>query len=134
MLRDDVIQYLREQAAQPFVWGKTDCVQFAAGMVERATGVRPILPAYNSETGAKRVLVDLGGLEAAVTSFLGPAQRDLRLCGDGDIVLSAFQGEQTLGIAVPRRFFVLRYGPGIDTGIWPVDMTLAIRWWPCRTS
>lgn len=131
MTRADVLEYLREQAELPFAWGITDCVQLAAGMVERATGTRPAMPfVYSTELEAKRGLVELGGLEAAVTAALGPAQSDLRLCGDGDIVLSSFHGEHLLGIAVPRRFVVRR----IDAGLFPLDLELAIRWWPCRGS
>lgn len=132
MTRDDVLDYLREQARQSFAWGLNDCVQLAAGMVALARGEPPALPAYFSEVEAKRALVDLGGLEAAVSAVLGPAQDDLRLCGDGDIVLTAFHGEKALGIALPslHKFYVRR----VDTGLFPLDLTLAIRWWPCLGS
>lgn len=134
MTRDDVLDYLREQAALPFVWGQTDCVQFAAGMVERISRARPALPIYSSEIEAKRALVELGGLEAAVTAVLGPARpaRELLEAADGDIVLTAFQGEKALGVAVPslHKFFVRR----VDAGLFPLDLTLAIRWWPCLGS
>lgn len=132
MTRDDVLEYLRWQAAQPFVWGETDCVCLASGIVKLATGKRQFLPVYHSEIEAKRVLVELGGLEAAVSKELGPAQHDLRLCGDGDIVLTAFHGEKALGVAIPslHKFFVRR----VDAGLFPLDLTLAIRWWPCLGS
>lgn len=132
-----VLDYIVERARQPFVWGKTDCVQFAAGMIERLTGVMPQLPEYSSESEAKRVLVSLGGLEAAVSKWLGPAQRDLRLCGDGDIVLTAFGGQQSLGVYFSRVVFVMRQQDGcrFDPTVIPVDVeTAAIRWWPCRSS
>lgn len=135
-MRDQVLAYLAEQARRSFEWGKTDCVQFAAGWIEALSGTRPNLPAYSSEAEAKRWLVDNGGLEAAVSAQLGPSQRDLRLCGDGDIVLTAFHGQHALGIALPRLFFVLRRqdGSSFDPSVVPVDMQLAIRWWPCRIS
>lgn len=136
MNRQDVIDYLQRQAVQPFAWGKTDCVQMAAGLIELARGVRPSMPAYKTETEAKRWLVENGGLEAAVSSVLGPAQRDLRLCGDGDIVLTSFHGQHALGIALPRLFYVRRQtdGSAFDPTIIPLDMQLAIRWWPCLSS
>ena len=133
MTRDDVLDYLREQVGQPFIWGKTDCVQLAAGMVERMRGVRPALPQYESEIDAKRALIELGGLEEAVSAVLGPSQTDLRRCADGDIVLTAFHGEKALGIALPslHKFFIRRTN---ETGLWHLDLTLAIRWWPCLGS
>src|SRR5262245_41063907 len=97
-------------------------------MIERATGVRPALPQYASEIEAKRELVRLGGLEAAVSSVLGPPQHDLRLCSDGDIVLSSLHGEHFLGVAVGRRFFFRR----VDKAMVCVDLELALRWWPCQ--
>ena len=132
-----VLDYIVEQARQPFEWGKTDCVQFAAGMIERLTGARPDLPSYSSEIDAKRVLVSLGGLEAAVSKYLGPPRRDLKLCAEGDIVLTAFGGQKALGICVPRVVFVRRQQDGskFDPSVVPVDMeTACIRWWPCRSS
>jgi len=129
MMRADVIAYLEQAATVPFAWGVSDCVQLAAGMVERVRGANPLGElTYSSEIEAKRVLVERGGLEAAVTAVLGPMQRDRRLCGDGDIVLTAFEGQQALGVAVPRIFFLRRTGGGLV----PVDLTLAIGFWPCR--
>lgn len=134
MTREDVLDYLRKQEAQPFVWGKTDCVQFAAGVIELARGARPELPTYSSEIEAKRVLVELGGLEAAVSDVLGRARpaRELLEGADGDIVLTAFHGQQALGVALPslHKFFIRR----VDAGLWPLDLTFAIRWWPCLGS
>ena len=130
MMRADVIAYLERAGAVPFAWGVSDCVQLAAGMVELARGVPSMLPAYSSELEAKRALVALGGLERAVSAALGPMQRDRRLCVDGDIVLAAFEGQQALGVAVPRVFYLRRNGGGLI----PVDMTLAIGFWPCRSS
>lgn len=131
MNRDEVLAYLREQAAIAFQWGVTDCVQLAGGMLERATGSNPAKSfSYDSETSAKRIVAELGGLEAAVSGMLGPAKSDLRECSDGDIVLTAFQPEgHALGIAVPRHFYVRRVGGGLV----PLDITLAIRFWPCRS-
>ena len=96
MMRADVIAYLEQAATVPFAWGVSDCVQLAAGMVERVRGANPLGElTYSSEIEAKRVLVERGGLEAAVTAVLGPMQRDRRLCGDGDIVLTAFEYHRT---------------------------------------
>lgn len=126
MTREDIIQYLREQESRPFEWGHTDCVQVCAGLIERIRGKRPDLPAYGSEAEAARELARLGGLEAAVSAHLGPMQRYLPHCCDGDVVLTCFGGVQGLGIATPRRFWVRQAGG--DRFV-PLDLTLAIGYW-----
>jgi len=125
-----VLAYIQERAAKPFAWGTADCVQFAGGMIERVTGTRPPLPSYESEIEAGRLLAELGGLEAAVSSVLGPVQSDLRLCRDGDIVLTFLQGKFGLGIATPRWFWVL----GLRGGVLPFHINHAKGYWPCRDS
>lgn len=59
----------------PFAWGRdaNDCVSFGLGAVEAQTGrtdLRHRLPNWRTETGARRVLARIGGLEAAVDSVL----------------------------------------------------------------
>ena len=125
MTRDDVLAYLQEQVVKPFAWGSTDCVQFAAGIVERVTGNNYAASyTYDSELSAARLIRDAGGLEALVSKHLGPMNRDRRECRDGDIVLSAFDRGPTLGIAVPRLFFLRT-----EQGVVPVDMELSIGFW-----
>jgi len=131
MRRDEVLQYLKAENGKSFEWGKVDCATLAAGLVEKCTGLDPLEGiVYGTEAEAKRELVARGGLEAAVSAVLGPAHDDLRECRDGDIVLTAFQGQKGLGVAVGRVFYVRR----TDGGVWPVDLTLATKFWPCPTS
>lgn len=129
-MRDIVAGYLRECAKDPVIWGKTDCAQGALGFVRLVSGREVSLGyGYDSETEAKRIVVAVGGLEAAVSSVLGSPSRDLSQCSDGDIVLSAFKDlGHVLGIALPRVFFIkTEPGPFI-----PIDLTLAICFWkPC---
>ena len=132
MSRELVIEYIQEQAALPFVWGSTDCMQFAAGIVQRLTGVdyRAKFPAYSTEREAVRMLVEAGGMQAFVTRELGPMRRDLQNCAVGDVVLTAFAPVgQAVGIAVPRLFFLRT-----EKGLTPVDLVLAVGYWPCRSS
>lgn len=107
-MSDVVIAYLREQAEVPFVWGRSDCVQFVAGMVERLTGRAYAAEyTYASESDAKAVLASAHGLEGLVTKHLGPMSRDLRACQAGDVVLTAYApGGQTLGVALPPYFYL----------------------------
>jgi len=125
MTRDEIAAYLHEQAARPFAWGVTDCVQFAGAFVEKITGRSYLADyEYNSELGAARIMLAAGGLEALVSKHLGPMSRDLRECADGDIVLSAFDRGPTLGIAVPRVFFLRT-----ERGVIPVNLEHAIGFW-----
>lgn len=132
MSREIVIEYLQEQERLPFAWGSTDCMQFASGIVQRLTGVDYAAkhPKYSTEREAIRMLAAAGGMRAFVEAELGPMRRDLPNCADGDIVLTAFAPQgQALGVALPRLFFLRT-----ETAIVPIDMTLAIGYWPCRRS
>ncbi len=129
MLRDDVLAYLQEQERQPFAWGVADCVQLAAGLIERATGTNPAANyCYSTEDEARALIAAAGGLEALISRELGQMVRDLRGCADGDIVLTAYRSiGQVVGIAIPRRF-VLR----TTAGMMPIPLEQAIGYWPCR--
>lgn len=132
MSREIVAEYVQEQAALPFVWGSTDCMQFAAGVIERLTGIdlRAKFPAYSTEREAHRLLAEAGGVEAFVSRELGPMRRDLLNCVAGDVVLTAFAPQgQAVGVAVPRLFFLRT-----EHGLTPVDMNLAIGYWPWHRS
>lgn len=50
--------YLDERRDMPFAWGTNDCCAFAADAVQAVTGERPLLPAYESERDALRLLRD----------------------------------------------------------------------------
>lgn len=123
MTRDEILVYLRGQAIKPFAWGVNDCVHFASA------GRYSIGFTYDSEITAKRILAAAGGLEAAVSQVLGSMQRDMRLCEDGDIVLASFQDTgHILGLALGRMFFLKREAGAVM----PVELALALGYWPCR--
>jgi hypothetical protein len=55
--------YLRDAAAMPFVWGKTDCLMFCANWVVDATGRDPaahLRGFYHDQRGANRLQSPLG--------------------------------------------------------------------------
>jgi hypothetical protein len=53
-----LVAFIEAAEAQPFVWGKTDCMQFALGAVEAMTGENPYPKAtgYGTRAGAMRCL------------------------------------------------------------------------------
>lgn len=79
--------YITEHLGMPFEWGSNDCVLFAIGWLEIATG-KDYLSAYkpwSTEREALRKMRDAGGLEALFDEQL---QRvDPRMAVDGDIAL-----------------------------------------------
>lgn len=125
MTRDEVLAYVQQHASTPFEWGKSDCVQFADGLVRLVTGQGYASGySYDSEFGAARLIREAGSLEALVSKHLGPMNRDRRECRDGDVVLSAFDRGPMLGIAVPRLFYLRT-----ERGVIPVEIEMAIGFW-----
>lgn len=63
----DLASYLRRAAAQPFVWGESDCALFMSGWVLARRGVDPaasLRGRYRCQLGAARHVHRLGGMEA----------------------------------------------------------------------
>lgn len=70
--RDAVAETLRRWAAQPFVWGQTDCFQSGLAHAERVTGrVLEERPIYDGPFSAARVLAEWGGFEAYCHVVMG---------------------------------------------------------------
>lgn len=99
---DIVADYIAGHLSVPFQWGVQDCVCFAIGWVQIATGIdylgtyRP----WNNREEAKKIIADLGGLELMFDKHLK------RICPgfarDGDVTLVdgtayIFSGPQIVG-------------------------------------
>jgi hypothetical protein len=79
--------YIIAALHRPHAWGTHDCVTFARGAVEAATGEAIVLPAlWTDEASARAALEAAGGLPAAVDSVLPRLPSPLH-AGRGDIVL-----------------------------------------------
>jgi hypothetical protein len=79
--------YITRHLRVPFVWGMNDCALFAARWVHIKTGVDPLegMPKWSGEKEARRIMRDVGGVEAWID---GRFQRvDPNLAKDGDIAL-----------------------------------------------
>jgi len=59
---------LAEWAARPFVWGQTDCCQFARAAAWRLHGLVIDSPAYINERHALRVFREMGGFPGLLKS------------------------------------------------------------------
>lgn len=134
-MRSDIVsEYLAQQAKIPFVWGMSDCVHLAAGMVDAFTGVNPADKyRYSTEAEALRIIANAGGLERLVSQEIGESL-SMTLHGNqvdpGDIVLTAYPDYgQMLGVAQPARAW---FRAGMLTGaagLIPVQLDQCIKFW-----
>lgn len=79
--------YITSHLGTPFAWGSFDCVSFAVGWLEHATG-RDYLSKYrpwDSALSAARKVADLGGLDALFDAEL--TQINPNLAQDGDLAI-----------------------------------------------
>jgi hypothetical protein len=87
---------LNEWSARPFVWGVTDCCQFARAAAWRIHAIVVDTPAYISERDAVRTLARLGGLRGALRGA-GLQPRPLASARRGDFVLFRHDGAGLFG-------------------------------------
>lgn len=66
--------FIEANRDRPLAWGEWDCCQFAAAAVAVMTGIdyRSAFPAYENEVEARALLANQGGIEALISSVLGP--------------------------------------------------------------
>jgi hypothetical protein len=81
-------EYIAAHLKTPFEWGVHDCITFAVGWAEIATG-RSILPSprWSSELQAARTIKRHGGLVAALDAQFSRIHPNR--AKDGDLALSA---------------------------------------------
>ena len=113
----------------PFQWGVSDCVQWAGAAVEFFSGRDPVSHyRYSTEEEARAIIAASGSLEALVTREIGEPRARCSEAALGDVVLSVFRETgPILGVADPPVFWLRA-----PAGYIPVEMTLALRVWPCR--
>lgn len=90
---DQALEQLHSQWAQrPFVWGASDCCQWAAAAVRRIHGLEVYIEPYGSERSALRVLKALGTAGNAMRA-LGLAPRtSVQAAQRGDVVVIKHDG------------------------------------------
>lgn len=111
---------------QRFVYGHTDCCQFAARCIAAVTGndPGPEFGAYDRK-GSKALLRQYGGLAGIATHVLGPAGPPNH-AREGDVVLAFVDGKEVIGIcegyrcAFPSRRGVVRRGLECIRSSWKV--------------
>jgi hypothetical protein len=79
--------YITEHLSRQFKWGEHDCVLFAVGWLEKATGrdyLKPYKP-WSSAREAARKVADAGGLDALFDAELKAI--DPNFAVDGDLAI-----------------------------------------------
>lgn len=122
---------LRRVAVQPFAWGTHDCVTFAADVAEAMLGqdlLAPFRGRWTTEREAARVLLELGGMRAAVCSVLGPPLASHLQARRGDVVMVE-QEPGRLMLAVANGSYWCAPGPhglivksGCEVAAWEVGL------------
>lgn len=81
--------YIAQHLSTPFKWGINDCVSFAVGYMQQASG-RVLLPAklWRTELQAARLIKRHGGLVAALDLHLTRLPHP-NLAHDGDVAMAA---------------------------------------------
>jgi hypothetical protein len=95
-------EYLTAHLGKPFAWGENDCVLFVGRWIALATGVDhlAVLPKWETEMQALRIIKKLGGLEKAMDDRF--KRIDPNFAKDGDVALAGdrlclFSGAQLVG-------------------------------------
>jgi len=120
---------IERRRAFPFQWGASegaqDCCTFAAAMVDELTGsnhVTDLLAHYVDEASALAYIAASGGIDAAISTFLGdPAP--LSFAQRGDVI--GLTGDIQVGVCIGHKVIAAGADGLIELPMWPVAR---IRW------
>lgn len=108
----------------PFEWGKTDCCMFSVGAVLAITGTDHGKGyCYKTESGAAKVLLKHGGVEAIATKHLGEPKSP-KLAQRGDIVSVDVGNGVALGVCIGAKIAAMQ-----ADGLTYLPMSQAIKAW-----
>jgi hypothetical protein len=106
---EKLTEYVESRRAEPFEWGRNDCMLFAADGISVLTGV-DLVPelrgSYSTQIGAARRIVEVYGtasLAGAAECFAekwGIEEISIKFAGRGDVVLCANSGNPCLAICI----------------------------------
>lgn len=106
-------EYITANLNRKFEWGSFDCVFFAVGWLNHATGKDYLagLPEWNTEEEAERVIAKVGGLQAAIDAQLERIHPNL--ARDGHVTLHKrgmwlFSGPHIVGPGTNGLVFIDR--------------------------
>jgi hypothetical protein len=112
-------------ADRVFAWGENDCCLFVARTVDAMTGsslTQQLASEYRDEVTALQFISDHGGLEIAVSSFLGDPQPVRAMRGDAVMV----HGGLDLSMGICAGPYVLAMG---EKGLTKIDRREILKVW-----
>lgn len=120
---------IKRRRAFPFRWGASegaqDCCTFAAAMIDELTGsaqLPALLTHYHDEPSALAYIEASGGIDAAISSFLGNPS-PLPFAKRGDVI--GLIGDIRIGVCIGHKVIAA----GIDGLVeLPMKETARIRW------
>ena len=120
---------IERRRAFPFQWGASegaqDCCTFAAAIVDELTGsthLAALLTHYHDEPSALAYIADSGGIDAAISTFLGEPSA-LSFAKRGDVI--GLTGDIQVGVCIGHKVIAAGADGLIELPMWPVAR---IRW------
>lgn len=116
---------IEQHQSTTFVWGENDCCLFAAKVVDAMCDSefeKQLKEKYSDQDSAIRYIVEEGGMEIAVSNYLGESKTGR--AQRGDVVL--FEGAlgETLGICVGSTIAAVS-----DSGVIYMPRSITICYW-----
>lgn len=108
-IRRILLEQYRSYRNVPFAWGESDCLHFAAACAQAITGRDPIdrlRGSYDSEHGAKRVMVENGWEDMGDVAASFYPEIPLARAKSGDWVTVEQDGRIALGVVVAENIAV----------------------------
>lgn len=115
--------FLEARQRTPFAWGANDCASFGIASVEILTGADIWPVTWSTATEALHVIAAAGGLEAAISTRLGPPSGNWRRCRRGDIALAEMNARPAVMVCTGQTLC----GPGpLGLDHRPLDRALEV--------
>lgn len=99
-----LVAFIDFRRNDPFAWGTRDCVALANDWIEECTGTRPLNAVHKTQKEAEALIKSLGGLESAISQYLGDPREFPLSAQRGDVCL--FDGDMgpAMGVVIGAEF------------------------------
>jgi hypothetical protein len=116
---------IEQHQSKPFAWGDNDCCLFSAKVVDAmcdSTFAEKLKEKYHDQDSAIKYIVEEGGIEAAVSNYLGKSKTGR--AQRGDVVMFDGSLGDTLGICVGNTIAAVS-----ESGVIYMPRSVTICYW-----